>query len=145
MHDVVIIGGGPGGYAAALYAHNFGLSVALVEKERVGGTCLIRGCIPAKAWLETASVYQTVQHAEDFGVQSAEPTLDWQAALTRKNKIVDGLVTGLSGLLKARGVEVLDGVGRVVAGGVEVMAADGSTTAHSFYGIDGIRFTSSTD
>jgi len=56
VHDVVIIGGGPGGYAAALYAHNFGLAVALVEKERVGGTCLIRGCIPAKAWLETASV-----------------------------------------------------------------------------------------
>ncbi len=126
VHDVVIIGGGPGGYASALYAHNFGLSVALVEKDRVGGTCLIRGCIPAKAWLETASVYQTVEHAKDFGVESAEPSLDWQAALARKNQIVDGLVTGLSGLLKTRGVDVHNGVGRVVAGGVEVTAADGS-------------------
>jgi len=128
VHDVVIIGGGPGGYAAALYAHNFGLSVALVEKERVGGTCLIRGCIPAKAWLETASVYQTVARSAEFGVRSAEPTLDWAAALSRKNQIVDGLVSGLSGLLKTRGVVVHEGTGRIVDGGVEVTAPDGSTT-----------------
>ena len=128
MHDVVIIGGGPGGYAAALYAHNFGLAVALVEKERVGGTCLIRGCIPAKAWLESASVYQTVARSEEFGVRSTEPTLDWAAALSRKNQIVDGLVAGLSGLLKTRGVAVHEGTGRIVEGGVEVTAADGSTT-----------------
>ena len=61
MYDIVIIGGGPGGYAAALYAHNFGLSVALVEKERPGGTCLLRGCIPAKQWLHTAEVFTTVK------------------------------------------------------------------------------------
>ena len=128
MHDVVIIGGGPGGYAAALYAHNFGLSVALVEKERVGGTCLIRGCIPAKAWLETASVYQTVARSDEFGVLSTAPTLDWASALSRKNQIVDGLVSGLSGLLKTRGVIVHEGTGRVVDGGAEVTAADGSTT-----------------
>lgn len=128
MHDVVIIGGGPGGYAAALYAHNFGLSVALVERERVGGTCLIRGCIPAKAWLESASVYQTVARSEEFGVRSTEPTLDWAAALSRKNQIVDGLVAGLSRLLKTRGVSVHEGTGRIVEGGVEVTAADGSTT-----------------
>ncbi|MGZ8786320.1 MAG: FAD-dependent oxidoreductase, partial [Acidimicrobiia bacterium] len=61
MYDVVIIGGGPGGYAAGLYAHNFGLSVALVEKDpTVGGTCLLRGCIPAKHWLHTADVFTTV-------------------------------------------------------------------------------------
>lgn len=128
MHDVVIIGGGPGGYAAALYAHNFGLSVALVEKERVGGTCLIRGCIPAKAWLETASVYQTVARSGEFGVRAAAPILDWRAALARKNKVVDGLVNGLSGLLKSRGVEVHAGFGRLVAGGVEVTGTDGSKT-----------------
>lgn len=131
MHDVVIIGGGPGGYAAALYAHNFGLSVALVEKERVGGTCLIRGCIPAKTWLETASVYQTVARSEEFGVRSAPPTLDWPAALARKNQVVDGLVSGLSGLLKSRGVEVHSGTGRLVSGGVEVAGSDGSNTTLS--------------
>jgi dihydrolipoamide dehydrogenase len=128
VHDVVIIGGGPGGYAAALYAHNFGLSVALVEKERVGGTCLIRGCIPAKAWLETASVYQTVARSAEFGVRSTEPTLDWAAALSRKNQIVDGLVNGLSGLLKTRGVVVHEGTGRIVDAGVEVTKPDGSAT-----------------
>lgn len=128
MHDVVIIGGGPGGYAAALYAHNFGLSVALVEKDRLGGTCLVRGCIPAKTWLQTASVYQTVARSSEFAVGSSEPILDWPAALARKNRIVDGLVSGLSGLLKTRGVEIHNGFGRIVAGGVEVTAPDGMTT-----------------
>jgi dihydrolipoamide dehydrogenase len=126
LYDVVIIGGGPGGYAAALYAHNFGLSVALVEKDRVGGTCLVRGCIPAKSWLETAAVYQTVSRSEEFGVKSSDPTVDWAAALARKNKIVDGLVKGLAGLLAARNVDVIDGVGSLVEGGVGVTLPDGN-------------------
>ena len=67
MYDIAIIGGGPGGYAAALYAHNFGLSVALITRERVGGTCLLRGCIPAKAWLQTAEVYSTVARSAPRG------------------------------------------------------------------------------
>jgi dihydrolipoamide dehydrogenase len=120
VYDVVIIGGGPGGYAAALYAHNFDLKVALVEKERVGGTCLIRGCIPAKSWLKTAEVYAHVKRAAEFGVVVGEPSLDWGAALNRKNQIVDGLVKGLSGLLKSRQVDVINGYGRLAAGGVEV-------------------------
>jgi dihydrolipoamide dehydrogenase len=113
LYDVVIIGGGPGGYAAALYAHNFGLSVALIEKERVGGTCLIRGCIPAKTWLQAADVYSTVSHASDFGVHASEPTFDWAEGFDRKNRIVDQLVGGLSGLLKNRKVDVIDGYGRL--------------------------------
>jgi dihydrolipoamide dehydrogenase len=122
MYDVVIIGGGPGGYAAALYAHNFGLSVALIEKERVGGTCLIRGCIPAKAWLQTADVYSTVKRAAEFGVIAEPPGLDWKAALERKNGIVEGLVRGLAGLLKTRNVDVIDGFGRLTPdGAVEVV------------------------
>ncbi len=128
MYDVAIIGGGPGGYAAALYAHNFGLSVAMVEKDTVGGTCLVRGCIPAKSWLQTADIYQTVAGSETFGVESSEPKLDWQAALARKNDIVDGVVRGLSGLLKARSVEVIDGFGRIVDGKVEVATPDGGST-----------------
>ena len=126
MYDVVIIGGGPGGYAAALYAHNFDLSVALVEKERVGGTCLLRGCIPAKAWLKTAEVYAHAKKAGDFGVNVGEPTLDWGAALNRKNGIVDGLVRGLAGLLKQRKVDVFEGYGRLADGGVEVTGKDGA-------------------
>jgi len=127
VYDVVIIGGGPGGYAAALYAHNFGLSVALVEKDRVGGTCLLRGCIPAKSWLKTAEVFTHIQKAAEFGVNVGEPSLDWGAALARKNNIVDGLVSGLGGLLKTRNVEVIDGYGTLADGGVEVVGADGET------------------
>lgn len=127
MYDVVIIGGGPGGYASALYAHNFGLNVALVEKERVGGTCLLRGCIPAKAWLKTADVYAHALKAADFGVNVGEVSLDWQAALNRKNGIVDGLVNGLTGLLRLRKVDVINGYGRIANGGVDVTGDDGST------------------
>ena len=128
MYDVVIIGGGPGGYAAALYAHNFDLSVALIDKERPGGTCLLRGCIPAKQWLHTAEVYSTVKHASDFGVVASEPEMDWQAALERKNATVEALVGGLGGLLKSRKVEVISGYGRLAgAGKVTVDLADGGS------------------
>ncbi len=127
MYDVVIVGGGPGGYAAALYAHNFGLKVALVEKDTIGGTCLLRGCIPAKTWLQAAEVFTTVQGAGEFGVVAGEATFDWSAGLARKNKIVQGLVSGLGGLLKQRKVDIIDGFGRLDGPSrVIVTAADGS-------------------
>lgn len=129
MYDIAIIGGGPGGYAAALYAHNFGLSVALVEKDRVGGTCLLRGCIPAKAWIESAHVYTTVAGSAEFGVETSEPTFVWPTALARKQKVVELLVSGLSATLKGRGVAVLEGHGRIVGrGAVSIEASDGSTS-----------------
>jgi dihydrolipoamide dehydrogenase len=127
LHDIVIVGGGPGGYASALYAHNYGLSVALIDEERPGGTCLIRGCIPAKQWLHVADVFSTVSHAAEFGVIADQPTLDWEAALARKNQTVEGLVRGLGGLLTKKGVEVITGFGRLAGPGrVAVEAADGS-------------------
>jgi dihydrolipoamide dehydrogenase len=127
LYDVVIIGGGPGGYAAALYAHNFGLSVAMVEKERVGGTCLIRGCIPAKAWLQAADVFHTVTHAADFGVHASAPTFSWSEGLDRKNRVVDQLVNGLSGMLKHRKVDVIDGYGRLAGSGKVVVETEGGS------------------
>ncbi len=122
MHDLVIIGGGPGGYAAALYAHNFGLSVALVERDLVGGTCLHRGCVPAKAWLETAERFVSVAEAGEFGVVAAPPGLDWVRARERKDRVVGQLHRGLGGLLRRRGVEVIAGTGRLALPGAVVVA-----------------------
>ena len=115
-HDVVVIGGGPGGYAAALYGASAGLDVALIEMAKVGGTCLHVGCIPAKELLETASVHRAVLGAGTFGITAGEPTVDWGVTQDRKQSVVDQLFTGLSGLLKQRKVTVYDGVGALGAG-----------------------------
>ncbi len=113
--DVVVIGGGPGGYAAALYAAAAGLSVALVERDKVGGTCLHRGCVPAKEFLETAHVRRTVEHAGEFGISTKGVAVDFSVSQNRKNEIVDKLFKGLSGLLKGRKVTVFSGTARLDA------------------------------
>jgi len=115
QHDVIVIGGGPAGYAAALYGAGIGLNVGLVERRVLGGTCLNVGCIPAKELLETASVFRTVSHASDFGVNAGEPSLDWATTMNRKQRIIDQLVGGLSGLLGQRSVTVYDGTGTLAA------------------------------
>jgi len=109
--DLVIIGGGPGGYGAAFYAASAGLNVAIVEKDKLGGTCLNRGCIPAKSFLETAAVYRHVAHAGDFGIEASAPTVNFAVAQARKQRIVDGLIKGIGGLMKARKVTLYMGVG----------------------------------
>jgi dihydrolipoamide dehydrogenase len=109
--DVVVIGGGPGGYATALYGASAGLSVAVVERDKVGGTCLHRGCIPAKEFLETAAVRRTVADAATFGIEAGEPKLDFAVSQQRKQKVVDQLFKGLSGLMKGRGITTFSGTG----------------------------------
>ena len=127
--DLVVIGGGPGGYSAALYAASAGLSVALVERDRLGGTCLNRGCIPAKAFLETAAVHRHVQHAADFGIESSSPQVRFEVTQARKRKIVEGLVGGIGAMCKARKVTVLNGEGSLRPGRrVDVRHDDGSTS-----------------
>ncbi len=126
--DLVIIGGGPGGYAAALYGASAGLQVAMVEKDALGGTCLNRGCIPAKAFLETAAVKRHVDHSADFGIESGEAKVDFSRTQERKQGIVAGLVNGIATMCKGRKVEVLDGVGSLSANRtVNVALRDGGT------------------
>ncbi|HTX63147.1 MAG TPA: FAD-dependent oxidoreductase, partial [Acidimicrobiales bacterium] len=115
-YDVVIIGGGPGGYAAALYGASGGLRIAVVELTKVGGTCLHRGCVPAKEFLEAAAVYRTVRGAAEFGISAGEPTVDFGVNQRRKVAVVDQLYRGLSGLLRGRKVTVLSGTGTLLPG-----------------------------
>src|SRR6186997_319391 len=114
-YDVVIIGGGPGGYAAALYGASAGLSIAMVERDKVGGTCLHRGCIPAKELLETAATNRHVQHAKEYGVLAEVSGIDWGTSLARKQSIVTMNWKGLQGTLKKRGVITHEGTGTLGA------------------------------
>ena len=127
--DLVVIGGGPGGYGAALYATSAGLSVALVEKGALGGTCLNRGCIPAKALLESAAVNRHVQHAAEFGIESSAPVVNFAVIQARKQRIVDGIVKGLGAFMKSKKITVLDGIGTLSANHtVTVTHPDGTTS-----------------
>jgi dihydrolipoamide dehydrogenase len=120
--DVVVIGGGPGGYAAALHGALAGLKIAVVEKEKVGGTCLHRGCIPAKEFLETATVYRTVIGAGEFGITATadgeRPRLDFSKSQARKQKVVNQLWKGLQGLMKKRRITTFAGTGTLGPGRV---------------------------
>jgi dihydrolipoamide dehydrogenase len=116
--DVVIVGGGPGGYPAAIRAAQYGLRVALIEKERPGGVCLNWGCIPTKAMLRSADVLETMQHSADFGILADNVRLDYPAVLQRKDRIVKGLNDGVAQLLKANGVTYYAGHARFASANV---------------------------
>ncbi|PWK05199.1 dihydrolipoyl dehydrogenase [Tumebacillus permanentifrigoris] len=132
--DIVILGGGTGGYVAAIRAAQLGLTVAVVERDKVGGTCLHRGCIPSKALLKSADILATVQKSKDFGVQiGGDVTLDFSNVMARKQKIVNNLHKGVQSLLKKHNIQVIEGNGTVMgpsifsplAGAVRVERPDG--------------------
>jgi dihydrolipoamide dehydrogenase len=126
--DLVVIGGGPGGYAAAFYGASAGLNVALIERDTIGGTCLNRGCIPAKAFLETAAVNRHVAHAADFGINATATGVDFGVAQKRKQTIVNALVKGLTGLTKSKKVTYILGTGSLGANRtVTVQLPDGGS------------------
>lgn len=129
-HDIAVIGGGPGGYVAALRAAQLGARVALIEKQDLGGTCLNRGCIPTKALLKSAEVYRQVLKGGDFGVRVDGVTFDWAIALARKDDVVARLRDGVGMLLKARRVEVINGEGRLTEPhSISVVSAEGQKKA----------------
>ena len=139
--DVVVIGAGPGGYPAAIRAAQLGASVAIVEKEKLGGTCLNWGCIPTKALIAVADTFARIQHATAFGITVKEATVDYAVTIAQKDKVVNQLQGGIQQLLAANGVKVFAGVASfkdrntlAISGGEDIAAkkvivATGSTSA----------------
>jgi len=115
-YDVLVIGAGTGGYSCALRSAQLGKRVALVERDdRLGGTCLLRGCIPTKALLRSAEVMDTVNRSEEWGIEaSGDP--DWGAVRAFEDRIVDKLVKGVTGLVAARKIDVIRGTARLLLG-----------------------------
>lgn len=115
-YDVMVIGAGPGGYVAAIRAAKLGLHVAVVEEDRAGGTCLNRGCIPAKAMIHAAETYRSAREADQFGVESGRVSFDYGKILAYKEETTDALVQGVEQLLAGNGVDRLAGKGTLLAG-----------------------------
>lgn len=111
QYDLIIIGSGPGGYVAAIRASQLGMKVAIVEKESLGGVCLNWGCIPTKALLKSAQVFEYIQHASDYGIQVQAPRADFGAMIKRSRGVADGMNKGVQFLMKKNKIEVLEGTG----------------------------------
>ena len=111
---VVVVGGGPGGYVAAIRAAQLGAQVSLVEKDALGGTCLNRGCVPTKFFLESASLLMKIREADAFGISADNVSLDFPAVAARKDAIVKKLSSAVRSLMKKNAVEVVKGTARLV-------------------------------
>ena len=112
--DLVIIGGGPGGYVAAIRAAQLGASVTVVEKDKLGGTCLNRGCIPTKALVKNAAVWRSIKESDSMGITVSSAQFDWSKILSRKNKVVNQLVSGVEGLFKKNKVKYIKGEAKIL-------------------------------
>ena len=128
-YDLVVIGSGPGGYVAAIRASQWGLKVAVVEKDSfLGGTCLHVGCIPTKVFLHHADIYDHFKRAEEFGFEAKEVKVNWPAILTRKDKIVKKHAGGIGLLFKKNKVESITGWGKIAGPGRVSVEKDGKVT-----------------
>lgn len=130
--DLIVIGSGPGGYVAAIRASQLGMNVAVIERESLGGICLNWGCIPTKALLKSAQVFDYLNHAEDFGIKIGKASADFDAVVKRSRGVADGMSKGVQFLMKKNKITVIMGNARLVAGPkVSVTDADGKTTEYS--------------
>jgi len=132
-YDVIVIGSGPGGYVAAIRASQLGLKTAIVEKESLGGICLNWGCIPTKALLKSAQVFEYLNHSADYGIKiNGAGEVDFAAVVKRSRNVADGMSKGVQFLMKKNKIDVLVGFGKLKSKGVvEVKAADGSAKTYS--------------
>ena len=127
--DCIIVGGGPGGYVAAIRARQLGLSAALVEREHLGGICLNWGCIPTKALLRASELRHSMREAESFGFQIGEVTFDMTRVVARSRAVAKRLTGGVRALMKKNGVEMFEGHGRLDGAGVVRVERDGAERA----------------
>lgn len=125
-YDVIVLGSGPGGYVAAIRASQLGLKTAVVEREALGGICLNWGCIPTKALLKSAQVFEYINHAKDYGISVGEGKPDMKAIVARSRGVADGMSKGVQFLMKKNKIDVVMGSGKLMPGRkIEVTAADG--------------------
>jgi len=113
-YDIIIIGGGPGGYPAAIYAAKNNAKVAIIEKEELGGTCLNKGCIPTKTFIKSAGLYNDMKSSQQFGITAEGVSFKWDKILKNKNKVVKGLTNGVQALLKSNGIDIYKGKGTLI-------------------------------
>ncbi|WP_304065923.1 dihydrolipoyl dehydrogenase [Pedobacter glucosidilyticus] len=131
-YDLIVIGSGPGGYVAAIRAAQLGLKTAIIEKESLGGICLNWGCIPTKALLKSAQVFEYINHAADYGIKVNGAEADFEAVIKRSRGVADGMSKGIQFLMKKNKIDVIMGLGKIKKGGkVEVKAADGSVKEYT--------------
>ena len=130
--DVIVVGSGPGGYVTAIRASQLGLKTAIVEREALGGICLNWGCIPTKALLKSATVFEYINHAKDYGIEVAAPKADFGGMVKRSRGVAEGMSKGVQFLMKKNKIEVIMGTGKIKAGKkVAVTGADGKVTEYS--------------
>ena len=130
-YDVIVLGSGPGGYVSAIRASQLGLKVAVIEKESLGGICLNWGCIPTKALLKSAQVFEYINHAEDYGITVKDANADFPSIIKRSRDVADGMSSGIAYLLKKNKVEVINGFGKVKPGNKVAVTVDGKSTDYS--------------
>ena len=129
--DVIVLGSGPGGYVTAIRASQLGLKTAVVEKEHLGGVCLNWGCIPTKALLKSAQVFEYINHAEDFGITVKDANADFPAVIKRSRNVADGMSSGIDYLLKKNKIEVINGFGKVIKSNKISVTSNGKSTEYS--------------
>ena len=131
-YDVIVLGSGPGGYVTAIRASQLGFKTAIVEKENLGGVCLNWGCIPTKALIKSAQVFEYIQHAKDYGINVSEASADFGEVIKRSRDVADGMSKGIQFLMKKNKIDVIDGYGKIKKGGkVEVKSADGKSVEYT--------------
>jgi dihydrolipoamide dehydrogenase len=131
-YDIIVLGSGPGGYVTAIRASQLGFKVAVIEKENLGGICLNWGCIPTKALLKSAQVFDYLKHASDYGLTVKDFDKDFNAVVKRSRDVADGMSKGVQFLMKKNKIDIIDGFGKIKPGKkVDVTAADGKVTEYS--------------